>query len=954
MLSLFRALPVGVIVCLGASSAALAVDYPEVEDNNSKAAANAVTLAAGDSVSGTTTGTGTASGLGSLDYFRVKTTAAALDVYRHRLTQTAGSATLAPSIRGLNQSGGVIGTADTSIQSGAGAPRFVQWYGFGKAEELYFRVAGGATTTAGYQYDLDTTTVEVIAGPTNLLPGTITISRAGHTNDTDFWVYSSNYVAGLGYGNDDPNTLTRGYFPGNYLLAVSSFNFANNQPAAAGETFTSGAVMDFPNVIVCSAATTNVNVAMRFTDSTGAQDVAATRVGMFDVVFISFTVLEPPVACCFGDGSCVDQPEQDCAAAGGVSGGFESVCSSNPCPAPEACCLADGSCSDVAPAFCAGIAQGIGSTCDPNPCPQPEACCFLDQSCADIAPAYCAGEGGVSRGAGTSCGTDGCPAAEACCFAAGGCADLSPLFCDGLSRGIGSTCETGAESCPPVGACCLPPNDVCLQVIEAACMNLGGTAQNGPCPVPSLVLTYTSNPNLPIPGDATVSDTITIAETGIIADVDVAIVIAHTWVSDLNIRVAHNATTVQLWRHRCVGDANLDVTMDDEGEPLVCAPEISGTITPDSAAPGHFLSAFDGMDVNGAWVLTVTDLAILDSGTLISWSVIATLQESCAVRGACCLEGGLCLFSLLSDCTSLGGSFVGGDCSSTAGVRGYESTPNAVIPDSPVGAFPTVDVINVPENYGIADVDVELDIDHTYLGDLDIRLSHNATSLYLWQDACPGRVNMVATADDEAGAVVCGTPTLGSYAPSTAGGGPLNAFDGQNANGEWTLAIDDDAPLDTGVLLRWKLLITPLAIDCTAPAPCIDVFTGDANCDGSVNNFDIDYFVAAIVDGLTDATPPDVPPAASEGYLGLGGNEECWAVRRCWGDVNCDGVFNNFDIDAFVGCIVNFPTPGEPCLNCPPQACCIGSTCVELPYAHCHLSLGVPQGVATCADAACP
>ncbi|MBK8913772.1 MAG: CotH kinase family protein [Phycisphaerales bacterium] len=61
---------------------------------------------------------------------------------------------------------------------------------------------------------------------------------------------------------------------------------------------------------------------------------------------------------------------------------------------------------------------------------------------------------------------------------------------------------------------------------------------------------------------------------------------------------------------------------------------------------------------------------------------------------------------------------------------------------------------------------------------------------------------------------------------------------------------------------------------------------GDMNCDGMFNNFDIDPFVLAIVDAAAYAAEfPDCDPIL--------------------GDVNCDGVFNNFDIDPFVACLVN-------------------------------------------------
>ncbi|MBK8914728.1 MAG: hypothetical protein IPM64_09060 [Phycisphaerales bacterium] len=81
-----------------------------------------------------------------------------------------------------------------------------------------------------------------------------------------------------------------------------------------------------------------------------------------------------------------------------------------------------------------------------------------------------------------------------------------------------------------------------------------------------------------------------------------------------------------------------------------------------------------------------------------------------------------------------------------------------------------------------------------------------------------------------------------------------------------------------------------------------DCLRGDANCDGAVNNFDIDPFVAAILD---PASP--TPPA---GYTG---STECWDLRLCWGDVSGDDLLNNFDIDPFVACILASPPPGVDC-----------------------------------------
>jgi len=59
----------------------------------------------------------------------------------------------------------------------------------------------------------------------------------------------------------------------------------------------------------------------------------------------------------------------------------------------------------------------------------------------------------------------------------------------------------------------------------------------------------------------------------------------------------------------------------------------------------------------------------------------------------------------------------------------------------------------------------------------------------------------------------------------------------------------------------------------------------DLNCDGAVNNFDIDPFVLALVD----------PVGYAQRFPGC---------DRLLGDANGDGEVNNFDIDPFVKCMI--------------------------------------------------
>jgi hypothetical protein len=70
----------------------------------------------------------------------------------------------------------------------------------------------------------------------------------------------------------------------------------------------------------------------------------------------------------------------------------------------------------------------------------------------------------------------------------------------------------------------------------------------------------------------------------------------------------------------------------------------------------------------------------------------------------------------------------------------------------------------------------------------------------------------------------------------------------------------------------------------------IPVIRGDMNCDGTVNNFDIDAFVLAVTSPAAYQTAfPECPLHAA--------------------DINGDNFQNNFDIDAFVDCIINHGCP---------------------------------------------
>ncbi|MEX2140126.1 MAG: S8 family serine peptidase [Pirellulales bacterium] len=115
--------------------------------------------------------------------------------------------------------------------------------------------------------------------------------------------------------------------------------------------------------------------------------------------------------------------------------------------------------------------------------------------------------------------------------------------------------------------------------------------------------------------------------------------------------------------------------------------------------------------------------------------------------------------------------------------------------------------IEVAAALSIADVDIGLDITHTFDGDLDVFLvAPNGTRVELFTDVGGGGANFVRTVlDDEASASIqtSGAPFTGRFRPE----GQLSAFDSLETLGTWTLQITDDAGADVGTLTGWELIV---------------------------------------------------------------------------------------------------------------------------------------------------
>jgi subtilisin-like proprotein convertase family protein len=133
----------------------------------------------------------------------------------------------------------------------------------------------------------------------------------------------------------------------------------------------------------------------------------------------------------------------------------------------------------------------------------------------------------------------------------------------------------------------------------------------------------------------------------------------------------------------------------------------------------------------------------------------------------------------------------------------YTAAPNASIPDNAT-AF-EYNTINISPSTTITDINVGVDITHTYKGDLQLGLiSPTNQFIDLMKPLFCTTGSLIIQFDDNATAMDCNnTVSNESYQPL----GSLSDFNGEDSSGNWTLAYADLADGDTGVLNSWFIEI---------------------------------------------------------------------------------------------------------------------------------------------------
>jgi hypothetical protein len=159
-------------------------------------------------------------------------------------------------------------------------------------------------------------------------------------------------------------------------------------------------------------------------------------------------------------------------------------------------------------------------------------------------------------------------------------------------------------------------------------------------------LRFCRAPGVAIPDGvlAGVNDNLVVAFNGTILDLDVTIKASHTWVGDTKFTLKRGAAGspvalidqpgVPTSQFGCSND-NIEVRVNDEGPDgsientcSAVSPAIGGNRTGGGTlANTTLLAAFDTLAIQETWTLNASDVATPDSGTLLEWCLVPTLDR---------------------------------------------------------------------------------------------------------------------------------------------------------------------------------------------------------------------------------------------------------------------------------------------------------------------------------------
>jgi len=161
------------------------------------------------------------------------------------------------------------------------------------------------------------------------------------------------------------------------------------------------------------------------------------------------------------------------------------------------------------------------------------------------------------------------------------------------------------------------------------------------------------------------------------------------------------------------------------------------------------LQQLDGKGIRGMWLLKVIDKGLQDTGTLNSWGLKIRVLKN-IVRGSV--------------------------------------SPGIHIPDNDAQGIVSAITLSAPGQ--IKDIKVGVDISHTYIGDLTVKLISPSNKEVTLHNRLGGNKDNIQI----------------EY--SVISHPQLSDFLGENIFGEWKLAVADHYGIDTGKLNRWEIEVS--------------------------------------------------------------------------------------------------------------------------------------------------
>ncbi len=176
------------------------------------------------------------------------------------------------------------------------------------------------------------------------------------------------------------------------------------------------------------------------------------------------------------------------------------------------------------------------------------------------------------------------------------------------------------------------------------------------------------------------------------------------------------------------------------------------------------------------------------------------------------------------------GAYASSSLRQTTTTYGSGAGINIAIPDgldlsgTRPGAPTTHDIV-ITDSDLVTDLNLYLDIHHTFVDDLGVTLTHVDTGTTV-SVADPESFNcggndVLATLDDESATTLAGQcrttgiAIQGTFSPDH----PLSAFDAESITGTWRITITDYFSQDTGVIYEWRLVATTVPLPVDTPTP---------------------------------------------------------------------------------------------------------------------------------------